>query len=43
VVLIAVTGWGQDEDRSRSQEAGFKPVDPQSLMKLLAGLNAVKR
>jgi PAS domain S-box-containing protein len=47
VVLIAVTGWGQDEDRRRSREAGFdhhmvKPVEPQSLMKLLAGLNAVK-
>jgi CheY-like chemotaxis protein len=43
MVLIAVTGWGQDEDRRRSQEAGFnfhmvKPVDPQSLMRLLAGL-----
>ncbi len=46
-VLIAVTGWGQDEDRRRSHEAGFdhhmvKPVDPQDLMKLLAGLQAVK-
>ena len=42
-VLIAVTGWGQDEDRRRSHEAGFdhhmvKPVDPQALMKMLAGL-----
>jgi PAS domain S-box-containing protein len=41
VLLIAVTGWGQDEDRRRSQEAGFdhhivKPVDPRDLMKLLA-------
>ncbi len=45
IVLIAVTGWGQDEDRRRSHEAGFdhhmvKPVDPQVLMKLLAGLQA---
>jgi len=43
VVLIAVTGWGQDEDRRRSHVAGFdhhmvKPVDPQALMELLAGL-----
>jgi PAS domain S-box-containing protein len=43
VVLIAVTGWGHEEDRRRSQEAGFdfhlvKPVDPYALMKLLAGL-----
>jgi signal transduction histidine kinase len=47
MVLIAVTGWGQDEDKRRSQEAGFdrhmvKPVDPQVLMKLLAGLDVVK-
>ena len=32
MVLIALTGWGQEEDRRRSQEAGFdhhmvKPVD----------------
>lgn len=32
VVLCAVTGWGQDEDKRRSEEAGFdihltKPVD----------------
>ena len=43
ILMIAVTGWGQDEDRRRSQEAGFdhhlvKPVDPQALMKMLAGL-----
>ena len=48
VVLIAVTGWGQAEDRRRSHEAGFdhhmvKPVDPQTLMKMLAGLQEVKQ
>jgi PAS domain S-box-containing protein len=47
MVLIAGTGWGQDEDRRRSHDAGFdhhlvKPVDPQALMKLLAELNVVK-
>ncbi len=47
VVLIALTGWGQEEDRRRSHEAGFdhhivKPVDPQDLMKLLAGLQRVR-
>ena len=36
VVLVAVTGYGTDEDRSRSQEAGFdahlvKPVDADAL------------
>jgi CheY-like chemotaxis protein len=43
MVLIALTGWGQDEDKARSREAGFnfhlvKPVDPADLQKLLAGL-----
>ena len=47
MILIAVTGWGQDDDRRQSEEAGFdhhlvKPVDPQALMKLLAGLDTVK-
>jgi PAS domain S-box-containing protein len=42
-VLIAVTGWGQEEDQRRSHEAGFdyhmvKPVDPEALMKLLGEL-----
>ncbi|MDI1475592.1 PAS domain-containing protein [Polyangium sp. y55x31] len=39
--LIAMTGWGQAEDRRQSREAGFdhhlvKPVDNTALMKLLA-------
>ena len=39
--LVALTGWGQDEDRQRAQEAGFnrhltKPVDTDALEKLLA-------
>jgi PAS domain S-box-containing protein len=43
MVLIAVTGWGQEEDKRRSKEAGFnfhlvKPVEPASLEKLLSGL-----
>jgi CheY-like chemotaxis protein len=43
VVLAALTGWGQQEDRRRSAEAGFhhhlvKPVEPRTLAKLLAGL-----
>jgi DNA-binding response OmpR family regulator len=47
VVLIALTGWGQEDDRRRSHEAGFdhhmvKPVDPQDLMGLLAELNGAK-
>ena len=43
MVLIALTGWGQEADRRRSQEAGFdshltKPVDPEVLDALLARL-----
>ncbi len=42
-MLVALTGWGQDEDRRRSQEAGFdhhlvKPVDARALVKLLEPL-----
>jgi CheY-like chemotaxis protein len=38
--LIAMTGYGQESDRKRSQEAGFdhhlvKPVDPARLQELL--------
>jgi PAS domain S-box-containing protein len=41
ITLVALTGWGQDEDRRQSQEAGFdlhmvKPIDPKDLEKLLA-------
>jgi signal transduction histidine kinase len=43
VVLIAATGWGKDEDRQRSQEAGFdvhlvKPVDPAKVAALIEQL-----
>jgi CheY-like chemotaxis protein len=39
-LLIAITGWGQDDDRRRSEEAGFdahlvKPIDPVALERLL--------
>ena len=42
-LFVALTGWGQDDDRRRSREAGFdhhliKPVDPQALDALLTGL-----
>jgi PAS domain S-box-containing protein len=41
VTLVALTGWGQDEDRRKSHEAGFdhhmtKPVDLTKLEKFLA-------
>jgi len=41
IPLIALTGYGQEEDRRRSREAGFdlhltKPVDPARLLQVLA-------
>jgi len=43
MVLIAVTGWGQNDAKRQSEEAGFdrhmvKPVDPRALRELLAEL-----
>jgi PAS domain S-box-containing protein len=45
VLLIALTGWGQEEDRRHSLEAGFdhhlvKPVDLGALQALLASLES---
>jgi PAS domain S-box-containing protein len=41
VLLVAVTGWGQEEDRRRTKEAGFdyhlvKPVELDALEKVFA-------
>ena len=41
VVLVALTGWGQDEDKRRSHEAGFdhhltKPPEPDVVERLIA-------
>ena len=43
-MLVAVTGWGQDEDRAMSQAAGFdrhlvKPVSFETLSQLVADLS----
>jgi PAS domain S-box-containing protein len=43
MVLVALTGWGQSEDRRRSKEAGFnhhlvKPADPVVVAKLISSL-----
>lgn len=45
--LIAVTGWGQDEDRQRSSEVGLnvhmvKPVEPAALERLFAELRRTR-
>jgi len=41
IVLVALTGWGQEEDRRRSKQAGFdhhltKPVELDELRRLLS-------
>jgi PAS domain S-box-containing protein len=40
ILVIALTGWGKDQDRRRAEEAGFdrhmvKPVDPAALGRLI--------
>jgi CheY-like chemotaxis protein len=40
IVVIALTGWGQEDDRRKSEEAGFnghlvKPIDYDKLLELL--------
>ncbi|HEX7880535.1 MAG TPA: PAS domain S-box protein [Candidatus Eisenbacteria bacterium] len=47
-LLVALTGWGQQEDRNRSEAAGFdvhlvKPVDPSELERLMLDGNARRR
>lgn len=42
-IVVAVTGWGQDEDKRRAREAGFhhhltKPVDFEALQRILDAL-----
>jgi CheY-like chemotaxis protein len=40
MVLVAITGWGQEDDREQSRAAGFdlhlvKPVDHDELLRLV--------
>lgn len=40
VLIVAITGWGQEDDRRRAREAGFdhhftKPVDYQALLDVI--------
>jgi PAS domain S-box-containing protein len=44
VLLVALTGWGQDDDRNKSKDAGFdshlvKPVEYKELTKVLSELS----
>ena len=46
-LILATTGWGQAEDRRKSEAAGFdahlvKPVDPVELMRVLASLRSAR-
>jgi signal transduction histidine kinase/ActR/RegA family two-component response regulator len=41
IMLVALTGWGQDEDKARAREAGFdhhltKPAEPEMLERLIS-------
>ena len=43
LILVAVTGWGQENDRQRAREAGFhhhmiKPVEPEQILQILSAL-----
>lgn len=47
VILIALTGWGQEEDKRRTAEAGFdahltKPIDPQEFDAVLTSLDVAR-
>jgi CheY-like chemotaxis protein len=48
VVLVALTGWGQDEDQRHAREAGFdhhltKPAEPQRIEELIASVTPRSR
>ncbi len=48
IVIVALTGLGQDDDRLKSRESGFdmhlvKPVDPELLLTVLAASAGVSR
>ena len=48
MLLVAITGWGQEEDRRRALAAGFdahltKPADPVAIAALLATVGTVPR
>jgi signal transduction histidine kinase len=48
VALVALTGWGQQEDYRKTTDAGFdahlvKPVAPEELLKILAQVSSERR
>ncbi|MBX9652862.1 response regulator, partial [bacterium] len=47
IMLVALTGWGQEEDRRRTKEAGFdlhltKPIDFSVLTEVLDSIKKVR-
>ena len=47
ILMVAQTGWGQAQDRARTEQAGFdahltKPVDPQAIQEMLATLRVTQ-
>ncbi|MES2981677.1 MAG: PAS domain S-box protein [Verrucomicrobiota bacterium] len=48
IMLVALTGWGSEDDRTKAREAGFdrhltKPVDPAAVRRILAGFSPASR
>ncbi|MEO8005115.1 MAG: ATP-binding protein [Betaproteobacteria bacterium] len=48
MLIIAQTGWGQEDDKRRTREAGFdehlvKPVDPAQVARLVGEASGVRR
>jgi len=46
MVIVALTGWSQDDDRRKAEDAGFnghlvKPVEPSALLRVLNGAQAM--
>ncbi len=44
MLIVALTGWGQDQDKQRTQEAGFdhhltKPAEPATLSEIFASID----
>ncbi|QDU46369.1 Autoinducer 2 sensor kinase/phosphatase LuxQ [Symmachiella dynata] len=45
IMLVALTGWGQDEDKQKTKAAGFdhhlvKPAEPAAIQELLENVNS---
>lgn len=46
-MLVALTGWGQEEDKIRTKDAGFdhhlvKPAEPAAIQNLLENFTTIQ-